>query len=64
MPLNRLSWLSSIFCSAHASYLDQKMSSVLQEGVVPDGQDDVELPLPSKDHANAPANVQDLISGP
>lgn len=40
------------------------MSSVLQEGVVPDRQDDVEHPLASEDHIDLPANIQDLISGP
>lgn len=51
-------------CYFHASYLYQKMSSILQKGVVPDGQDDVEHPLASKEHINVPANIQDLISGP
>lgn len=45
-------------------YLDQEMGSVLQEGVVPDGQDEVAPPLASKDHIQAPAGVQDLLPGP
>lgn len=40
------------------------MGSVLQEGVVPDGQGDVEHPLATKDHIKVPADIQDLIPGP
>lgn len=40
------------------------MSSILQEGIVPDRQDDVHRPLTSKDHTDRPAHIQNLITGP
>lgn len=40
------------------------MSSILQEGIVPDRQDNVHRPLTSKDHTDRSAHIQNLITGP
>lgn len=39
------------------------MSSILQEGVAPDWQNEVRRPLAGKHHTDRPADVQNLITG-
>lgn len=40
------------------------MSSILQKGIIPDRQYDVDRPLTGKNHINGPANIQDVVTGP
>lgn len=44
-------------------YLYQEMSSVLQKGIIPDWQYDVDSPVTLKHHINRSANIQNLVTG-